>query len=75
MKIETKYNIGDEVWWKEKDDNTPHSGIISAIRISVFDQASNIGIQYGVKNKSFDGVYYMWFWDFYSTKEELLKSL
>ena len=32
MTIETKYSIGDEVWWKYKNGEI-HSGIISAIRI------------------------------------------
>ena len=74
MKIETKYDIGQEVWWKYKNGEI-HSGIISAIRISVYNQKSNIGIQYGVKTDQFDTDYYEWFWDFYSSKEELLKSL
>ena len=74
MTIKTKYNIGDEVWWKYKNGEI-HSGIISAIRISVYDQESNVGIRYGVKTDPFDADYYEWFWDFYSTKEELLNSL
>ena len=74
MTIETKYNIGDEVWWKEKD-NSIHNDFVSAIRIRVFGDNKNIGIQYGVLRKGFDDIYYEWFWDFYSTKEELIKSL
>ena len=74
MKIETKYNIGQEVWWKD-NQGAIHSGKINAIRASVYDQESNVGIQYGIKHKTFDDWYYEWFRDFYSTKEELLKSL
>ena len=74
MKIKTKYAIGQEVWWKDKQGGI-HSGKINAIRASVYDKESNVGIQYGIKHKTFDDYYYEWFWNFYSTKEELLKSL
>lgn len=74
MKIETKYNIGDEVWWKHRN-GTIHNGIISAIKISVLNQQSNVGIRYGIKTDPDDADFYEWFWDFYSSKEELLKSL
>ena len=73
MTIETKYDIGDEVWWKYKD-GTIHSGIIGAIRVNVYDQETNVGIQYGIKHDIYD-CDYEWFWDFYPTKEELIKSL
>lgn len=74
MTIETKYNIGDEVWWKDKQGGI-YNDIVSAIQISVYDQESNVGIRYGIKHKTFDNYHYEWFWDFYPTKEELLKSL
>lgn len=73
MTIETKYNIGDKVWWKCKD-GTIHCGIIGAIRVNVYDQETNVGIQYGIKHDIY-GCDYEWFWNFYSTKKELLKSL
>ena len=37
MTIDTKYNIGDEVWWKYKNGEI-HSGIIGAIQVTVYDQ-------------------------------------
>ena len=74
MTIETKFNIGDEVWWKDRN-NKPHSDVINAIRIYVCDASNNIGIQYGIKRKSFDECFIEWFWDFYRTKQELLDSL
>jgi hypothetical protein len=60
----------------KKKNGEIHSGIISAIRIFVYDQESNVCVQYGIKTpRLFDDVdYYEWFWDFYSTKEELLKG-
>lgn len=75
MTIETKYNIGDEVWWAEGSDNTPHSGIISVIRINAFDNKS-IVVQYGIKKELNGFPYNKWLYDcVFPTKESLLKSL
>ena len=70
MTIETKFNIGDEVWWKDSD-GTKHHSTISAIRIYTYDHPSNVSIHYGIKI----GGHYEWFWDFYRTEQELLNSL
>jgi hypothetical protein len=73
MTIETKYNIGDEVWWAEGSDNTSYSGIISVIRINVFD--NDVVIQYGIKKELNGFPYNKWLYDcIFPTKEELLKS-
>ena len=73
MTIETKYNIGDEVWWKE--DGIGHFGVVKAIKTQVFETPENISIQYGIIKQEGLERQYQWFSDFYSTKEELLKSL
>ena len=74
MTIETKYNIGDVVWWVEGSNNTPHSGIISVIRINVFDKS--VVMQYGIKEELNGFPYTKWLYDcVFPTKEELLKSL
>jgi hypothetical protein len=73
MKIETKFNIGDEVWFKRKSDY--FKGRISAIHASLRTCETIPTIEYNV----------IWGNDFYHdyiiernlyrTKEELLKSL
>lgn len=74
MTIETKYNVGDEVWWTEGSDNTPHSGIIAIIRINVFDK--DVIVQYGIKKELNGFPYNKWLYGCaFPTKEELLKSL
>jgi hypothetical protein len=70
MTIETKYNIGDEVWCIL--GGKARQGIISEI---IFNQVGHtlIGyhynIQFGVSHGSFNEP------DIFPTKEELLKSL
>lgn len=47
MKIETKYNVGDRVWFE--DDGNIHNGKIDIINIDVHEHHSpNILIQYHV---------------------------
>jgi len=70
MTIETKYNIGDEVWF---DVNfNPNFGEIRRIEIIVFEDKGYIP-RYTIEHdgsitKEFEH-------DIYPTKEELLKSL
>lgn len=73
MKTETKFNIGDEVWFKRNSDY--FKGRISAIHISLRTGETIPTIEYNV----------IWGNDFYHdyiiernlfrTKEDLLKSL
>jgi hypothetical protein len=67
MKIETKYNIGDEVVYLS--DNKIKEGNIRNFSILVYIDGT-ITIQYKTSN----GVY-VYEQDLFSTKEELLKSL
>lgn len=72
MTIETKYNIGDEVWFMNK--NKACSDIITAIHTYHTETISNITYGFGksihsqiiaITNEQ----------DLFPTKEELLKSL
>lgn len=75
MTIETKYNIGDKVWWEQ--GSTAKGGTIEYIEVnyerSKYDQSQNE--KYTIRG--FDDVLYTKFDDeyLYPTKEELLKSL
>jgi hypothetical protein len=82
MTIETKYNIGDEVWcnyrneeWGSTDKTRVVKGYIRAIFISIFDK-SELYIKYSVSERMDSR---NWFSklesDIFPTKEELLKSL
>ena len=66
MKIETKYNIGDEVWVMYY--NSPHTFEINKVLI-IHDYNETI-IQYKVK-----GCKYFFESEIFPTKEELLKAL
>lgn len=75
MKIETKYNIGDEVWIEFA--NSPTKGTIKSIDISARVEYKNI---ISIQNVSYDirvGNCIFTFYEhgIFSTKEELLKSL
>ena len=70
MKIETKYNIGDEVWFLSY--NSPRKARICVMSIYV-QNSSEITILYSLNEKEL-------YWhkneqDLFATKEELLKSL
>lgn len=71
MTIETKFNIGDEVWFMK--ENKPTKKVVDFIEIITASTTSKSFIQYGLK---MEGVVervaekYL-----FSTKEELLKSL
>ncbi len=67
MTIETKYNIGDEVWYKGLEE--PFHDGISNIRIDV-DCLGEIHIEYELWNDVTKEEYQL-----FLTKEELLKSL
>ena len=77
MTIETKYNIGDEVWFME--DNKACSRVIEAINVTHYGENLTI-LRYGyyLHPESSDERLY---WldqherDLYPNKEELLKSL
>ena len=70
MTIETKYNIGDEVWFDSLDFDK--SAKICHIIINVFIDGYT-SIEYGLENRGY-------YWkrnehEIFPTKEELLKSL
>ena len=77
MTIETKYNIGDEVWFMEK--NKACSRVIEAIRATHYGGILTV-LNYGyyLHPERPDARLY-WFdqheRELYPTKEELLKSL
>ena len=69
MTIETKYNIGDKVWFTE--ENEPKSDVILSIEINVYKGEcfieyllANDRCSYGLDESTL-----------FPTKEELLKSL
>lgn len=75
MTIETKYNIGDEVWIEFA--NYPTQGTIKSIDISVHVEYKNI---ISIQNVTYDirvGDCIFTFYErgIFPTKEELLKSL
>jgi hypothetical protein len=66
MTIETKYNIGDEVWWKVKDGYD--CGIVCCIVI----WGNFLSYQIAKDDKM---IYNKFEENLFPTKEELLKSL
>lgn len=80
MKIETKYNIGDEVFFM--DNNRVEKGFIDSIRVAVFDTIENVEedeeryenkTRYTIKGKGHDILFKGE--RLFLSKEELLKSL
>ena len=71
MTIETKYNIGDDVWMMK--ENKPTKRLVSFIETITASTTSKSFIQYGLKN---EGVVERVVENLlFPTKEELLKSL
>lgn len=71
MIIETKFNIGDEVWFMK--ENKPTKKVVNFIEIVTASTTSKSFIQYGLKME--DTVERVTEKHLFSTKEELLKSL
>ena len=71
MTIETKYNIGDEVWFMK--ENKPTKRVVDFIEIIAASTTSKSFIQYGLKIGSV--VERVVESHLFPTKEELLKSL
>lgn len=71
MKIETKYDIGQEVWFVSGLHYI--KGMIREIRINIF--MNQCIIVYGIEFKNFVGYCQKEESDLSPTKEELLKSL
>lgn len=71
MTIETKYNIGDEVYWKTKHYNG--IGIIKNIEVSVSDIGKRETYKVFIMQEKIHLTFYEH--DLYPAKEELLKSL
>lgn len=70
MTIETKYNVGDEVWFKTL--GITYKAKVMEVRMRVFND-NDIIINYSLER---NGYYYERNEDeLYPTKEELLKSL
>lgn len=72
MTIETKYNIGDEVWFMQ--DNKVCSDTITAIHTYRTETISNITYGFGKSIRS-QIIAIINERDLFPTKEELLKSL
>lgn len=70
MTIETKYNIGDKVWFQTLGMN--YNAKIIHINIDVFPNGEH-EINYYLRNKGYS--YERHEDELFSTKEELLKSL
>lgn len=70
MTIETKYNIGDEVWFMAL--SKPKKGEIGTISIWVLGDG-DVELKYAVEKSGF--WYHRYENQLYPTKEELLKSL
>lgn len=71
MTIETKFNIGDEVWFMK--ENKPTKKVVDFIEIITASATSKSFIQYGLKMEGV--VERVTEKNLFSTKEELLKSL
>ena len=71
MTIETKYNIGDEVWLMK--ENKPTKRVVDFIEIIAASTTSKSFIQYGLKIEG--DVERVVESRLFPTKEELLKSL
>lgn len=77
MKIETKFSIGDTVWFMK--DNKPRSFTVNSINVNIYDTPT--GCNYGVER--IKSVRYSDFGehqtqfesDCFATKEELIASL
>ena len=67
MTIETKYNIGDEVWWKSYPD-IRHGKVYD-----IWVESKNIS--YAIRESNGAIVLYIAECNLFPTKEELLKSL
>lgn len=70
MTIETKYSIGDEVWFINLRKESMQAKIF---RINVEVRRKNIYVEYSLSNKEF--IVTRKEEELFSTKEELLKSL
>ena len=69
MTIETKYNVGDEVWFKTLKFNVK----ANIIGVTINLRQDGVIMEYGLERK---GYYYQRREsDLFHTKEELLKSL
>lgn len=78
MKIETKYDIGDEVWVMK--DNRPQEFEVNGISVECLDGMYNSCIHSGIESVKYDlgkRMNPMIYSEIYlfPTKEELLKSL
>ena len=78
MKIETKYDIGQEVWVMK--DNRPKKLKVNGISVECLDGMYNSCIHFGIESVKYDlgermrPMIYSEIY-LYPTKEELLKSL
>jgi hypothetical protein len=71
MKIETKYDIGQEVWCKIRMFHA--KGIID--EITIYKNDSNMNVVYGIDGTNHVGYSQKYEYELFPTKEELLKSL
>lgn len=71
MTIETKYNIGDEVWFM--NENRPHKGIVVKLDVDIARRGDWYIEHYKVEVNGFE--YCQVGESLYHSKEELLNSL
>ena len=71
MTIETKYNIGDEVW-VTNCENVPIKCCVHRIRIDIANGVENV--RYDIQHKDWRFPITMPSYALFPTKEELLKS-
>lgn len=67
MTVNTKFNIGDQVWYMS--DNRPNESDITGFSISI-DETKHLTIEYTLHFNEKIGEQYL-----FSTKEELIASL
>jgi hypothetical protein len=73
MTIETKYNIGDEVWFTH--DHMAIKGVVVRIRINTWGGEVQIWCEINTSQRLLTEPGEVWEGFLYPTKEELLKSL
>ena len=73
MTIETKYNIGDEVWFTH--DHIAMRGVVERISINTWGGEAQIFYEINPPQRALTEVGEVWEGFLYPTKEELLESL
>lgn len=71
MTIETKFSLGDEVWWTTKDNSG--SGTVKNIEVNISEHGTRTTYKIHIKG---GGIHLVFFeQDLFATREELIKHL